>query len=276
MKKAIPYIYFGTVIILVGMIFWTSLPTMNLDFGFFRKDNSAGNEVDIKLTQNVFEYGEGFQTIPIYKYVENEDEFDYLDAEPIVIGNRDIGKHDIKFTVKAKGKKQEYVVIKQVEIKDTQPAKIYTNTNFDINNPKSAISTVTDPVDGLLKYKEKLNVDDRGVYSVYKEGNSIVCRAIDLNGNISEKRIDIKTNTKTDEVIIKEEPEQTENQTEEETCVLEKGYDEMYYNFQDEAIAVAQRAFDEYEAEDGKYPRSFNVKVVSCDGYVYYIWDFVW
>ena len=264
MKKKLIALYFIIVGVLVGVLL----------IGLDRKPSGIFSGTnDIVLTQDVFEYGEGTISIPIYKYVENKEDFYSVRSTPIVIGNKDIGTHDIVFTVSPKNDKtKEIKIIKVVEVRDTQPAKIYPNRSWvDSNYCGQMLASVMDPVDGLLDYKENLNDNDRGYYTVYQEGDKRIIKAIDKNGNVSEMSIDnysgdINHNTTLNEETI------VNNSS---GCSFEQGFDGVYYLTQDQAIESARNYFNSYQAQENP-PKSFNVYVTTCDDTVYYIWDFIW
>ena len=230
------------------------------------------DEVTLTLTQDVFEYGEGTITIPIYKYVENREDFYSVRTEPVTINHKDIGIHDITFSVIKNNEKGEIKIIKTIEIKDTQPARIYPNRNWvDSNYCGQMLASVMDPVDGLLDYKENLNDSDRGYYTVYQDGDKRIIKAIDKNGNVSEMSIDnysgdINHNTTLNEETI------VNNSS---GCSFEQGFDGIYYLTQEQAIEAARSNFSMYQSQ-ANAPRSFNVYVTTCNNTVYYIWDFIW
>lgn len=227
---------------------------------------------NIILSQEVFEYGEGYAVINVKNYIENIDDFYTVSTEPMTIKNKDIGIHEVKFTVTEKDKKDAYTVIKNIEIKDTQPAKIYLNNRWvesDYCGP--VLASVMDPVDGLLDYKENMTDSDRGYYTAYQRDDKRVIKAIDKNGNVSEVSIDNYSGNIQNTNSISEITDTVNN----DGCVLDKGFDNILYNTQEQAIEAAREYFNLYQAQENS-PKSFNVYVTSCGNEVYYIWDFMW
>ena len=224
----------------------------------------------LRLTQDVFEYGQGYISIPIYTYVENEDDFVSIKSDPITISNKAIGKHEVTFTLRTKDKKQDFSVIKIIEIRDTQPPKIYPNNswvNSDYCGP--VLASVMDPVDGLLDYKDNLADTDYGYYTTYRTANKRVIKAIDKNGNISELSIDNYSGTSESNITL------TEPEVQENACNIGAGFDGVLYKTQEQAIEAARNYLSLYQAQSNA-PKSFNVMVTHCNNTTYYIWDFIW
>ena len=230
------------------------------------------NEVTLTLTQDVFEYGEGTISIPIYKYVENKEDFYSVKSDPMSISHKDVGVHDVVFTVTPLDKRGEVKIIKQIEVRDTQPAKIYPNYRWvDSDYCGPVLVSVTDPVDGLLDFKENLTDNDRGYYTVYQDVDKRVVKAIDKNGNISEMFIDNYTGDINHNTMLNEETIINNSSG----CNFEQGFDGIYYLTQEQAIEAARSNFSMYQSQ-ANAPKSFNVYVTTCNDTVYYIWDFIW
>ena len=128
-----------------------------------------------------------------------------------------------------------------------------------------------DPVDGLLDYKESMTDSDRGYYTTYQQDDKRVIKAIDKNGNVSEVSIDNYSGNIQNTNSISEITNTVNN----DGCVLDKGFDNILYNTQEQAIEAAREYFNLYQAQENS-PKSFNVYVTSCGNEVYYIWDFMW
>lgn len=262
MKKKLIIFYFIIVGVLVGVLL------IGLDK---KPNNNFSNKVDIVLSQDVFEYGELPISIPIYKYVENSEDFYSVKSDPMSISNKNVGVHDVVFTVTPIDKRGEVKIIKQVEVRDTQPAKIYPNYRWvDSDYCGPVLVSVSDPIDGLLDFKENLTDEDKGYYTVYQDTDKRVVRAIDKNGNVSEMFIDNYTGDINHNTTLNEDTVINSSD-----CNFEQGFDGIYYLTQEQAIEAARSHFSSYQAQSNA-PKSFNVYITTCSDTVYYIWDFIW
>ncbi len=149
------------------------------------------------------------------KILEYGDEIDANDLIASVSGDvvkpeidtKTLGQQTLIFEVTKEDitRKFEHVI----EVKDTKKPIITLTKDKDTLafeekfNAKSYIKSMKDPIDGELVYKENPKNDDKGYYTYIDEVNTkkagnykVIFTAVDINGNKSEKNLEIKVNEK--------------------------------------------------------------------------------
>lgn len=155
--------------------------------------------IEFKDTQ-ILEYGDEVDANDLIASVSG----DVIKPE---IDTKTLGQQTLIYEVTKENitRKFEYVI----EVKDTKkPVIILTKDKDTLTfeekfNAKSYIKSMKDPIDGELVYKEKPTNEDKGYYTYTDEVNTkkagnykVTFIAVDMNGNKSEKNLEIKVNEK--------------------------------------------------------------------------------
>ncbi|MEE3342461.1 MAG: C40 family peptidase [Bacilli bacterium] len=184
------------------------------------------------------------------------------------IDTKSMGKKDLTFVVK---KDDVYkVVMVEAEVVDTKKPDIeISEEKISVEqgnefNAKDNIASVVDQVDGNLEYLEDDKEDDIAYYTVTTDLNTDVVgsyevkvKAVDVNGNVSEKKFTV-------DVVEKEEP-----------IAEEVTYEQPNYNNNAQAtvdtssVVSAAQSFLGYRYTSGGASPATGF---DCSGFVYYIY----
>lgn len=184
------------------------------------------------------------------------------------IDTKSMGKKDLTFVVK---KDDVYkVVMVEAEVVDTRKPDIeITEEKISIEqgnsfNATDNITSVVDQVDGKLKYLEDDKEDNISYYTVTTDLNTDVVgsyevkvKAVDVNGNISEKKFTV-------DVVEKEEPI-IENVVEKHTSYNNNAQATVDTS----SVVLAAQSFLGYNYTPGGASPETGF---DCSGFVYYIY----
>lgn len=167
----------------------------------FRKEELYNAMYMSFIDTKEIEYGaHDYNTLKLIDNYENGEISNYTKD----VDTSTVGLKELKYELAKEGVSKEYVI--KVEVKDTKAPKIslnkdtvsvYVGSSYDL---KSNIKSVTDEIDGAIKYFEKTpSVNENGYYTISSDYNKnkkgsykVKVSAVDKNGNSTESSYTIK------------------------------------------------------------------------------------
>ena len=250
--------------------------------------------LDIELSQTVFEYGEGDANIQLIDLVLNADDFIEIECFPRVLGNTNLGEHKVTYKVKYQINKviNEKSIEKVISILDTIGPTIKIRedvTHVNKDSLKTLVMDVHDASNGIIEYKQSFNETDVSFWSyIIEDGQHIRVIAVDRQGNRSSVLVEVPESmrhlltTNSEPAQTNDQPTQPQNQV--ESCYLSTttvSFDGNTYTSREAAIEAGTAYVQKYQTQTNP-PTGVAVTSVYkiCNGQEnqleYYIWDFSW